>query len=105
MGFEGWAPVGGLEGRGGVKGGEEVGAPWTAQNFALFPSPKSIFDVFLSLWGLLVSFFLSLGVFLCGGPCEYPGKERTIVGTNKCQSSSSGKSLRYEIRGQVPRRD
>ena len=29
--------------------------------------------------------------------CEYPGKERTIVGKNKCQSSSSAKSLRYEM--------
>ena len=28
---------------------------------------------------------------------EYPGKERTIVGKNKCQSSSSAKSLRYEF--------
>ena len=28
---------------------------------------------------------------------EYPGKERTIVGKNRCQSSSSAKSLRYEI--------
>ena len=47
----------------------------TAQNFALFfPSPTSIFIFFFSLWGssrvffslsgcLLVSFFLSLGVF------------------------------------------
>ena len=26
-----------------------------------------------------------------------PGQERTIVGKNKCQSSSSGKSLRHEI--------
>ena len=34
--------------------------------------------------------------------CEYPGKERTIVGKNKCQSSSSAKSLRYEFWGQVP---
>ena len=33
---------------------------------------------------------------------EYPGKERTIVGKNKCQSSSSAKSLRNEIWGQVP---
>ena len=29
--------------------------------------------------------------------CEYPGKERTIVGENECQSSASAKSLRYEI--------
>ena len=28
---------------------------------------------------------------------EYPGKERTIVGKSKCQSSSSAKSQRYEI--------
>ena len=28
---------------------------------------------------------------------EYPGKERTIVGKNKCPCSSSEKSLRYEI--------
>ena len=28
---------------------------------------------------------------------EYPGKERTIVGKDKCQSSSSAKSLRDEI--------
>ena len=36
---------------------------------------------------------------------EYPRKERTIVGKNKCQSSSSARSLRYEIWGQVPWRD
>ena len=29
--------------------------------------------------------------------CECSGKERTIVGKNKCQRSSSAKSLRYEI--------
>ena len=29
--------------------------------------------------------------------CEYPGKGRTIVGKNKCQSSSSAKSRRFEI--------
>ena len=28
---------------------------------------------------------------------KYPGQERTIVGKNKCQSSSSAKSLRREI--------
>ena len=28
---------------------------------------------------------------------EYLGKERTIVGKSKCQSSSSAKSLRYDI--------
>ena len=37
--------------------------------------------------------------------CEYPGKEWTIVGKNKCQRSSSAKSLCYEIWGQVPRRE
>ena len=36
---------------------------------------------------------------------EYLGKERAIVGKNKCQSSSSAKSLRYEIWGPVPWRD
>ena len=34
--------------------------------------------------------------------CEYPGKERTIVGKTKCQSSSSAKSQRYEIWGPGP---
>ena len=36
---------------------------------------------------------------------EYPGKERTIVGKNKCQSSSSAKSLRSENWGPVTWRD
>ena len=36
---------------------------------------------------------------------EYPGRERTIVGKNKCQSSSSGKALRCEIWGQISGRD
>ena len=42
---------------------------------------------------------------VCATSCECPGKERTIVGKNKCQRSSSAKSLRYEIWGQVPWRD
>ena len=33
---------------------------------------------------------------------EYPGKERTIDGKKKCQSSSSAKSQRCETRRQVP---
>ena len=37
--------------------------------------------------------------------CEYPSKERTTVGKNKCQSSSSAKSLRCEIWRPVPWRD
>ena len=36
---------------------------------------------------------------------KYPGKERTIVGKNKCQSSLSAKPLRYEIWERVPWRD
>ena len=34
---------------------------------------------------------------VCATSSEYPGKERTIVGKNKSQSSSLAKSLRYEI--------
>ena len=33
---------------------------------------------------------------------EYPGKERAIVGKNKCPNSSSAKSPRSEIRGHIP---
>ena len=36
---------------------------------------------------------------------EYPGRERTIVGKSKCQSSSSAKPLRCEIWGQISGRD